>query len=314
MARMRVVVARGFGGPEVLEPTEAERPSPGRNEVLVRIAGTSVNPIDRMACAGEIPDIIGPDRLPFVPGWDVAGTIEQVGEGVERWREGATVFAMPALDRGSYAEFIVLKADEAAAAPQAMPLADAGVVPLAALTAWQGLIRHGGLRRGQRVLIHGGSGGVGHFAVQFARAAGAIVLATASARNLDLLRDLGAETAIDYKNERFEDVAGHVDLVLDLNGGDTQRRSWSVVSPGGTLISTVEKPDDGQAAAVGARPGQWMFAQPSHDDLTEIARLIDAGEVKAIISERFPLDRVADAQSALGKGGVRGKIAVDVAV
>ncbi len=312
MAKMKAVVMHGFGGPDVLKLEEITRPEPGMGELLVRVAATSVNPIDYKARTGSIPQMFGEDKLPLVLGWDVSGRVEQVGKGVIDWKVGDAVFAMPALDRGSYAEFIVLKPDETAAAPTTLPLTDAGAIPMGALTSWQGLMRHGKLKRGQRVLIHGGSGGVGHFAVQFARAAGATVFATASGKNKAFLTELGADTVIDYEAERFEDVATDIDLVLDLVGSEMQKRSWSVLKPGGTIMSSVQQPDEGRARAVGALPGKWYTAEPSREDLTEIAALIDAAKVRLTISSRFTLDQVAEAQATLAKGGVRGKVLVTV--
>ena len=312
MAKMKAVVMHGFGGPDVLRVEEITRPEPGAGELLVRVVATSVNPIDYKARTGSIPEMFGEDQLPLVLGRDVSGRVEQVGKDVMDWKVGDAVFANTGLDRGSYAEFIVLKPEEAAAAPRTLPLADAGAIPLGALTSWQGRMRHGKLTRGQRVLIHAGAGGVGHCAVQFARVAGATVFATASGKDKAFLTELGADTAIDYQAERFEDVATDIDLVLDLVGGETQERSWSVLKPGGTIMSSVQQPDEGRARVVGALPGKWYIAEPSREDLTEIAALIDAAKVRLTISSRFTLDQIAEAQATLEKGGVRGKLLVTV--
>ena len=311
MASMKAVRIHGFGGIETLSHDEIDVPKPAAGEVLVRLSATSVNPVDYKMREGKFPPVQA-DMLPYILGRDVSGQVEAIGDGVASTGVGDAVYAMPGFDRGTYAEYIVLKEAELSAAPSRIDLTDAAAVPLAALTAWQGLFDHGGLEKGQRVLIHGGSGGVGHFAVQFAKAEGATVFATGSSDAQDFLRGLGADRAIDYKTERFEEIATDIDLVLDLIGGETQERSWSVLRPGGTIISSVEEPAEAKARAVGARPGKRYTAHPSGADLTEIAALIDTDVVNLVIARRFTLERVADAQQALENGGVQGKILVTI--
>lgn len=308
---MKAVVLRAFGGPERLELATVDTPQPGDGEMLVKVAATSVNPIDYKTRSGALRFMIGEDRLPLILGRDVAGIVEQVGPGVTGIGIGTHVYARPDLDRGSYAQYIRVKPGELAAAPRSLPLADAGAVPLAALTAWQGL-EAGGLASGQRVLVHGAAGGVGHLAVQFARVLGATVFATCSARDLAFVRDLGAERAIDYRDERFEDIVRHVDLVLDLVGGEVENRSWAVLKPGGALISPLGKPDEEKARRARARPTGQLFVRSSSDDLGRVASLIDEGRVRVTITGRYPLEKVADAQAALEKGGIRGKLLVTV--
>ncbi|WP_172328459.1 NADP-dependent oxidoreductase [Mangrovicoccus sp. HB161399] len=312
MQKMTAVVLHRFGGTDGLRVEQVVRPAPGPGEVLVRIAGTSVNPVDLMIRRGGYPRV-GPERLPYIGGRDVAGHVAETGAGVDPGWMGRAVWGSPDFARGTFAQHIVLKLSEASAAPAGLPLADAAAVPLAALTAWQGLHRHGGIAAGQRVLIHGGSGGVGHFAVQMAKLAGAEVLATASARNRGLLERLGADRAIAHDTERFEAAAGGVDLVLDLAGGDVQARSWAVLRPGGRLVSAVAEPDPAQVAAKAALGSCFFIAESDGGDLARIAGLVAGDRLRPLIHARFPLEELAAAQAALEKGGVAGKIAITVA-
>ncbi|WP_259665748.1 zinc-binding dehydrogenase [Rhizobium binae] len=202
-------------------------------------------------------------------------------------------------------------ADEVAAQPQALDAIGAAAVPLAGITAWQGLFDHGRLQSGQRVLIHGGAGGVGHFAVQFAKAEGAWVATTVSSSDIDFVTDLGADEVIDYKRENFEDVVEPVDLVFDLIGGETQQRSFSVVKPKSALISTLQEPDKARAKELGIRVGRYT-AQPNGGQLREIAQLIDQGKVKVVVASTFGLAQAAAAQAALKEQHIRGKVVLTV--
>ncbi len=312
MITMKAVRIHRFGGLEVLEEDTVDRPVPAAGEVLVRLAGTSVNPVDYKTREGRFP-VVGADRLPYTLGRDAAGWVRVLGDGVTGLAPGDRVYANCPIDRGAYAEYVSLPAGLVAMAPKRVDLAGAAAVPLAALTAWQGLMIHAGLKSGQRVLVHGGAGGVGHFAVQIAKAAGATVFATARAADRDFVRDLGAETVVDHRTDRFDEIATDIDVVLDLVGGEVQDRSWKVLRAGGILVSTVQQPDPAKAAAAGARPGRLHVTEPSGSQLKEIATLIDSGKVKVTIAARYDLDKVGDAQAALEKGGVRGKIVVSIA-
>ena len=198
-----------------------------------------------------------------------------------------------------------------AAKPERLTHTEAAAVPLAALTAWQGLFDHGGLQAGQRVLIHGAAGGVGHLAVQFAKAKGATVFATASASDLDFVQGVGADTVIDYKAQRFEDVARDIDVVYDLIAGETQDRSWSVLKPGGIIVSTLAQPPEDRARAHQARGARYM-AQPNCAQLREIGQLIDEGKVRVVVAQRFPLQDVRIAQDTLEHSHIRGKIVLEM--
>lgn len=301
-----------FGGREVLTIETIAIPQPQHDEVLVRVAAASANPVDHKIREGKYPAYHEKD-LPITLGRDLAGTIEAVGPRArDRLSKGDPVFAFIGQDRGAQAQFVLVKAGELVAAPTSIDLVHAAGVPLAAITAWQGLLDHGGLQAGQKVLIHGGAGGVGHLAIQLAKAKGATVFATASQDDLDFVRDLGADTAIDYKNERFEDIANDIDVVFDLVAGETQDRSWAVLREGGIMVSTLQAPDKAKAAAHKARSAPRYTAQPNGAQLKDIADLIDAGKVKVVVSETYPIEDVATAHQRLEEAHVRGKIILTI--
>ncbi len=301
-----------FGDADALMIDPTEIPQPKDDEVLVRVAAASVNPVDYKIREGKYP-AVKEDDLPVILGRDLAGTIEAIGTRAHYMlSEGDPVFAFIGQDRGAQSEHVVVKATELVAAPRSLDLVHAAAVPLAAMTAWQGLFDHGGLESGQSVLIHGGAGGVGHLAIQLAKAKGATVFTTCSGEDLDFVRDLGADIAIDYKKERFENVVHDVDMVFDLIAGETQERSFRVLREGGIMVSTLKEPDQQKAAEYRIRTGPRYTAQPNAAQLKEIADLIDAGKVRVIISETFPLDQVREAQERLEEGGIRGKIVLTV--
>lgn len=307
---MKAIRIERFGGVEVLELQDLPRPAPRAGEILVKNRATSVNPVDYKIRAGKYPAVTA-DMLPYVLGRDCAGVIETVGPGATAFSPGEAVFGMPGIARGGYAEYVILRESEAAAMPRNLSFDAAGAVPLAGLTAWQGLFRHGGLKSGQSVLIHGGSGGVGHFAIQFAKAKGAHVITTVSADHVAFAQRLGAEQVIDYKKQRFEDAVKDVDVVFDLVGGETQDRSWGVLKKGGVLVSTLAQPSQAQAAAHQAR-GLRYTAQESGADLAEIATLIEAGQVKPAVARTFALREAAAAQRLLEQGHIEGKIVLAI--
>jgi NADPH:quinone reductase-like Zn-dependent oxidoreductase len=207
---------------KVLRYEDTPRPAPAAGEVLIKIRAAAVNPADWKIRAGYAKDFLK-YKLPFIPGWDASGVIEEVGAGAARLKKGDEVYTRPDITRdGSYAEYIIVRESEVALKPKSLDHVHAAAIPLAALTAWQALFDAGGLTAGQRVLIHAAAGGVGSFAVQLARWKGAHVIGTASARNQQFLRELGADETIDYNAGRFEDVVRDVDVVLDAMGGETQ--------------------------------------------------------------------------------------------
>jgi NADPH:quinone reductase-like Zn-dependent oxidoreductase len=310
MATMKAVILESFGGPETLKVKEVQRPQPGDDEVLIKVHAASVNPVDYKIASGKYP-AVKQDQLPMVLGRDISGTVVSCGSGVADLQRGDEVYAMLDRAHGGFAEYVALSADLCVPKPAKLDHAAAAAVPLAGITAWQGLFDHGELLAGQRVLIHGGAGGVGHFAIQFAKEWGANVSTTGTADDKDFVRMLGADQAVDYKSDPFEKVVHDVDLVFDLVAGDTQERSWSVLKDGGMMVSTLAKPSDQKAREHHARATSYM-AQPNASELAEIGRLIDAGKVKPYIEATFPLEEAAAALQRLQQKHTQGKIVLEV--
>ena len=317
--KMKAMMLPRFGGADEFRLEQIERPTPQSGEVLVRIAGTSVNPVDIAARAGELQQMFPPERLPLLLGLDASGRIEALGAGVSDWKIGDAVYGFTGADpgvlasdnRGTFAQYVCLRADQIAYAPQSLPLAEAGAIPLAAMTAWHGMMTQGEMKRGQRVLIEGGSGGVGHFAVQFAHRLGAQVYATASAKNQEFLRELGADMAIDYKTNGVEELAGQMDLVFDLAGGKAEEQSWAALKPDGMFVLAARQPNLDLARSPQQR-GRFALGQSTHDELARVAQMMDDGEVRLTISGRYALEQVGAAQTQLDEGGSPGKVLVTV--
>jgi NADPH:quinone reductase-like Zn-dependent oxidoreductase len=300
-----------YGGPEVLLYEEAPRPRLREGEVLVRVHAAGVNPLDRKVRAGELKEIIH-HKLPLIPGWDVSGVVEEVGQGVSQFKRGDEVFAMADPTRnGGYADYIAVREATAAMKPKSLHHVRAAATPVSVLAAWRSLFDLGHLQSGQRTLIHGGSGGVGHFAVQLAKWKGAHVIATASRKNQELLRKLGADEIVDYTTQKFEEVAEKVDLVLDTIGGDTQERSWCVINKGGALISLVQPPSEQKARQFRVR-GIMCSVQPNGAQLSKIAKLIDSAKLKPIIDRILPLSEARRAHELSQDAHIRGKIILRV--
>ena len=308
---MKCVRIHRFGGPETLQLDELTQLMPAQGEFVVRIAAASVNPVDYKIRAGTTP-YVGPKDLPFVMGQDGAGVVTRVGEGVDGVAAGDPVLLFVGWDRGTYAEEVVVRPGEWTRAPEGLDMDAAAGLPLAGVTAWQGLFDHGGLKAGQRVLVHGGSGGVGHLAVQLAKHKGAHVTATCGTVAVEFVRSLGADEVVDYRKHKFEHHARDIDLVYDLVGGDTRQRSWSVLKPGGRLVSAVRGGDvEAEArAAGGERMGLWYAARPDADQMAELAGLAASGKLRVHIDKSFPLDKAADAQSHLETGHPKGKVLI----
>src|SRR6202158_4576692 len=307
IATMKAVRIHTYGGPEVLRYEDAPRPVPAAGEVLIKIHAAAVNPVDWKVRAGHLKDMLK-YQLPLIPGWDAAGVIEDVGAGVARLKHGDEVYTRPDIMRdGTYAEYITVREPEVALKPKSLDHVHAAAIPLAALTAWQALFDAGGLSAGQRVLIHAAAGGVGSFAVQLAKWKGAYVIGTASAHNHEFLRGLGADETIDYNVVRFEDEVHDVDMVLDAMAGETQKRSWKTLKPGGILVSILGL----EAPPAGARHAQ-VFVQPNAAQLSEIAKLVDAVRERAIIETFLPLPEARRAQALNEAGHTRGKIVLRI--
>lgn len=308
MATMRAVRIHAFGGPDVLKIEQIPRPEPGPGEVLIRVHAAGVNPVD-----WKIREGYTGHRLPLIPGWDVAGVIESTGTGVKGLKTGDQVYGHFDLARdGAYADYVAVPAAEVALKPRSIDYTQAAAIPLAALTAWQALFDAGGLRAGQKILVHGAAGGVGSFAVQLAKWKGAYAIGTASSGNLQFVRDLGANEVIDYTRTRFEDVVHDVDMVLDTLGGETQKRSWQVLKKGGILVSLPTRPSEREAAAYGVRQASFGV-KPNADQLAELARLVDSGKLRPIVGSVMPLADARLAQELSQAGHARGKIVLKVA-
>ena len=308
---MKAVRMHSYGGPEVLQYEDAPRPQLRKDEVLIRVHAAGVNPLDWKVRAGLSNGTVQ-HKLPLIPGWDVSGVVDEVGAGASQFKKGDEVIAMadPTRD-GAYGDYIAVCEAALAPKPKSLHHVRAAAVPLSALTAWRSLFYLGHLQSGQRILIHGASGGVGHFVVQLAKWKGAHVLATASTKNQELLRKLGANETIDYTSQKFEEVAEKVDLVLDTIGGDTQQRSWRVLNKGGALVSLVQLPSEQKARRFGVR-GILCSVQPDGVQLSKIAELIDSAKLKPIIDRILPLSEARRAHELSQNGHIRGKIVLRV--
>lgn len=325
---MFAMIIRETGGPEVFQYAELETPEPGPGEVLVKVAWAGVNPADWKNRQGYL-EQFRPYVFPYVIGFDAAGTVAAVGEGVDRFVVGDRVFTPTNHGKGgqgSYAEYTLAAADRTAHLPGGLSFRDAATLPVAALTAWQGLFDRGGLAAGQAALIHGGSGGLGSFAVQFARRAGARVAATCSTPNVDYLRELGVERVIDYKTEDIpgaiaEWAPGGLDYLMDAVGASTLPSGLGMVRAGGTFVSIPTLVDDGDipaAAAAAAERGVTRVFSTMEDTgcsetLETIAGLVAGGEVRLPPVREFALRDVAEAHRILQEGHNRGKMVLKVA-
>ena len=309
---MKAIVVHEYGGPEVLKYEDAPQPEPKGDELLVRVIAAGVNPVDRVARSEKGAEFFH-IKLPAIPGYDFAGVVEKTGAKVTQFKTGDPIYAYVALNKGGgYAEYAVATEREAALKPQSLTYVEAAAVPLVAETAWQALIDTAKLNAGQTILIHGGSGGVGSFAIQIAKARGAKVIATASTANQDLLKQLGADVAIDYTTQKFEDVAKNVDVVLDSVGKDTLVRSYGVLKKGGFIVSIAGEPDPAELEKHGIH-GASISVEPNSSELAEIAKLINQKKIKVIVSQTLPLSEALKAHEQVATGHTRGKIVLKVA-
>ncbi|GHH51786.1 NADP-dependent oxidoreductase [Streptomyces candidus] len=308
--RMRHWVHRAFGGPEVLQLEEADRPTPGEGEILLRVHAAGVNSVDALTRRGAAPPPGGP---PYVPGWDSSGTVEGLGPGVSRFRIGDEVFGMH--PGGAYAEYLAAPADSFATKPPGISHVEAAGAPVAALGAWQALVELGQVRPGHRVLVHAAAGGMGHIAVQLAKARGAFVYGTAREPKHAFLRALGVDEPIDYTTDDFVAVARDVDIALDLIGGEYGPRTMATLLPGGLLVSAVvSDPGFGETAAqvAGVR---WapLLATPSGARLSELAALLADGRVQVHVEATLPFEEAAKATALVETERTYGKLVLDLA-
>ncbi|MGH7962058.1 MAG: NADP-dependent oxidoreductase [Burkholderiales bacterium] len=332
---MKAFILDRYGSNDGVRAGEMPDPELHDDDVLVQIHAASVNPVDLKIRDGKL-KLILPYRLPFVLGNDLAGVVVRIGSGVRRFKPGDEVYARPDKDRiGAFAEFISIKEDAVANKPQELTMEEAASIPLVGLTAWQALIERANLQRGQKVLIHAGSGGVGTFAIQLAKHVGAIVATTTSTANLEWVKRLGADIVIDYKRDDFETILHDYDAVLDTLGGETLEKSLRVLKPGGKLISISGPPDPDFAKDIGSTwivglamrllsyrirrsakrhhvSYSFLFMRPSGDQLREIGSLIDSGAIRPVVDRVFPFESTKEALAYVEKGRAKGKVIVKV--
>lgn len=307
---MKAIVIEEFGGAEQLKEKEVAKPACGVNQVLIRTHATSVNPVDFKIRQGHMKEAA--ENFPLILGGDVAGTVTEAGSNVMRFREGDRVFARPR-QFGTYAEYVAVDGDIIARIPENLSFEEAAAIPLAAMTAWQALVVHGRLAKGQKVLIHAGAGGVGTYAIQIAKSLGAEVASTASESNEALLRSLGVDHFINYKKEDFSEILSGYDVVLDTMGGDIQRDSFKVLKSGGHLVSLVEQPDEKLAKVAGVTANVFMM-EPKGDQLDQLAELAAEGKLKSVIDGIYPLSEqgVREAHEKSETHHARGKLVIRV--
>jgi NADPH:quinone reductase-like Zn-dependent oxidoreductase len=307
---MKAIVINAYGDESVLNYTDVERPEPQAGEVLVKVRVAAVNPADWKIRNG-MGESLG-FKLPLILGGDIAGTVEEVGDGVENFKPGDAVYGITVSSlSGGYAEYAVAKADAIALKPESLSFEAAAAIPIGALTAWQAMFVVANLRQGQKILITGASGGVGSMAVQLAKAKGAIVIGTASGKNEQFVRDLGADEFVDYTAQPFEEVVKDVDVVFDTVGNDTLDRAFQTLKKGGFLVSSAQTPSEEKARALGVEAA-WFFCQQSAQQLTEINHLIDEGKLKIYVETVLPLTEVRKAHQLSQSGRTRGKIVLEV--
>jgi NADPH:quinone reductase-like Zn-dependent oxidoreductase len=308
-ATMKAVVVNEYGGPEVLKYQDAPRPEPKDDEILVQVMAAGVNPVDSYVRKGRF--VKG--NLPTIIGSDIAGVVEKTGATAKKFKPGDAVYCYLSVMRGGgYAEFAIARESETALKPKNIDFVTAAAVPLAGTTAWQALIDSGKIEKGQTVLIHGGSGGVGSFAIPIAKASGTKVIATASTAHQPTLKQLGVDQAIDYTTTKFEDVVKNVDLVLNCVRADALARSYGIVKKGGAIVSITDEPDQAECAKRGITCSR-MGANPDAKVLEELTKLIEARKMTPIVSQTLPLAEASKAHQQIETRHTLGKIVLKVA-
>jgi NADPH:quinone reductase-like Zn-dependent oxidoreductase len=332
---MKAFIVDRYGSSDNVRAAEMPDPEVRENDVLVQVHAAGVNLLDSKIRNGEFKQIL-PYRLPVILGNDVAGVVVRAGSRVRRFKPGDEVYARPGKDRiGAFAEFISIREDDLALKPERLTMEEAASIPLVGLTAWQALIERGNLKKGQKVLIHAGSGGVGTFAIQLAKHVGATVATTTSAANADLVKRLGADVVIDYRKDDFEKRLGDYDVVLNSLDNETLKKSLRVLKPGGKLISISGPPDPDFAREIGSpwilKPVMrvlsyrirraakrrhvsysFLFMKANGDQLREITALIDSQVVHPVMDRVFPFESTREAMAYLEKGRAKGKVVVKV--
>jgi NADPH:quinone reductase-like Zn-dependent oxidoreductase len=308
---MKAVRIHEYGNAEVLRYEVAPEPTVGDDDVVIKVMGTSVNPVDWKIREGHLKGLITYE-MPFIPGWDVSGVVHAVGPKASVFKVGDEVYTRPDIGRnGTYAEYVAVRESEVARKPKTISHLEAGSLPLAGITAWEAIVAVGKVAGGQRVLVHAASGGVGSLAVQIAKACGAFVIGTASGVNRELVESLGVDEFIDYQTQNLATATKDIDVVFDTIGGSTQDDSWSVMAKGGILISIVSQPSEEKAKEMGVR-SSYLFIGPNVDALNELAALVDSGQLHPVIAAEFALEDVKLAHALSESGRAKGKIVLRV--
>jgi NADPH:quinone reductase-like Zn-dependent oxidoreductase len=309
---MRGVTMNGYGGLEVLGMEEIPTPAPREPELLVEVGAAGVNPVDWKIREGYLQGLLD-YRFPVVPGWECAGVVKEAGGSTKRFRPGDPVYAMTDFRKnGCYAEYVAVKERHVAAMPRNLTTTEAASLPLVGLTAWQALVVYAGLAKEMRVLVHGGAGGVGSFAIQLAKAFGAYVATTCSTANVPLVDSLGADRIVDYTKSDFDVELHDYDVVLDTLGGEVYRRSFRVLRQGqGCIVSLLEQPNHELAEKAEARCG-YVSVQPDGEQLEEIAKLVEDRLIRPVVTDVLPLEEAGKAQELSRSGHHAGKIVLEV--
>ncbi|MBU1439532.1 MAG: NADP-dependent oxidoreductase [Gammaproteobacteria bacterium] len=306
---MKAAVIRKYG--TQVEIADIPRPALLADSVLIEVHAASVNPIDGIVQAGYLKEMM-PITFPFTMGFDVSGVVVEIGDQVSKFKKGDEVFSRPnGMQAGTIAEYAVIKEEELAIKPPNISHQEAASIPLVGLTAWQGMVTKGNLQKGQKILIHAGSGGVGTLAIQMAKHLGAEVATTTSAGNAEMVKNLGADVVIDYKTQKFEEELNDYDLVFDMMGGEIMENSFKILKKGGCVISIKGQDTKGLAEQYGVRfEGFYMW--PSGEMLSQLAQLIRDGLLKPVIDRTFSIDQIQEAYAYLQTGRAKGKIVIHV--
>lgn len=308
---MKAARIHAYGASSEIRIEDAPLPKLNDDDVLIRVVATSVNPVDWKIRKGYLKAFI-PYDMPLIMGWDVSGIVEQTGPAVTRFKPGDAVYSRPDIARnGAYAEYVAVRESEIAFKPTTLSHVEAASLPLVSITAWEALFTTANLTKGQRVLIHAGAGGVGSIAIQLAKARGAHVTATASGPKVALVKSLGADEVIDYRAQDFSSIAKDMDVVFDTIGGEVQEKSWSVLKPGGMLVSITDRPSEDRAKAEGKRAG-YVFIGPNAAILADLAQMVDVGQVRPLIAAEYGLQDTAKAQDFSETGRATGKVVIYV--
>ncbi len=308
---MKAVRIHEYGPVDVLKMEEVPVPAFADDEVLIKIFAASVNPIDWKVREGKL-RWRNLHHLPLIPGWDVSGIVESIGKEVKKFKVGDEVYSRPDVARdGGYAEYIAVKESIVALKPKTLNFEEAASIPLVGLTAWEALVTNANIRSGQKVLIHAASGGVGSIAVQIAKSFDCYVIGTTSEKNFDLVRKLGADEVIDYRNQDFTKILKDLDVVLDTVGGQTQLDSLKVLKEGGYIISIINPVNEEEVHNHNVRSG-YIFVKSNGETLSKLAQLIDSGKIKPVVGEIFKLDEIKQAHELSQSGRAVGKIVIKI--